>query len=673
MLPHLFFMLDVFIVLPAVLINTILAAIIFHYNRKPLANKLFLFSILFVILFAVANFRIDTAATVADAAFALKLFILSGYIFTYLFFLFTRLFSGPVTRRELFSPLHILLFVYTLVFVPFALFLDLAFNSVTIGPDGLEGIAFGPLYLPLFIGMLVLLILNFAVLIKKQKETRDIRTKYQFKYMLLGWSLFILGTLIVGGIIPFFIPAAVNASKVVPLFSIFMVGCTTYAIVRHEFLDIRIIIQRGIIYTVLLTFIVALYFVLIGIFGYALEQTTDIALILAALITSIIGIFSTPMIDRYLRRVTDRFLFKDTYDYSEALYTLSKILNTNIDFEALKEESSQALQDILRASSVAIDFNPHAIEIYQDVRTDDDGMVVPIQYEGVTKGSVVVGAKLSGDPFSRQDMALIRTFSEQASIALEKARLFKEVEDYSLELENKVEERTKKIQKLQKDQESMIMDISHGLQNPLVLAKIEVDSMKKTAPGHKTLETLEHAIDNISGFIYKLMHLTKLEREDGAEKRDTVSLSALLEELVEYFEILTQEKHIVLMHVIEPDIVFTGNRERLEELITNIVSNAVKYNIRNIPGKKIQIELKRENNGARLSVEDTGVGIDPEELPFIFDRFYQSKKHQALGVRSHGLGLSIVKRIVDLHGGTIAVESRLNHGTRVSIFFPNIA
>lgn len=666
-------MLDVFILLSTVSINAVLAAIIFFYNRKPLANKLFLFSILFVIVFAIANFNIDNATTNRDSAFALKLFIFSGHIFTYLFFLFTRLFPESAIRRELFSPLHILLFVYTLVFVPSVLFSDLVFRNVSVGPNGLENIAFGPLYLPLFFGMLVLLILNFAALIKRQEETSNIRTKYQFKYMLLGWSLFILAALIVGGIIPFFIPAAINASKVLPLFSVFMVGCTTYAIVRHEFLDIRIIIQRGIIYTGLLSFIIALFFALVGISGYLVEQLTDIAVLFIALITSVVGILGTPIIDRYLRKITDRFLYKDMYDYSDALYTLSKILNTNTDFEIIKEKSSQALQDVLRASSVAIDFNPHAIEVYHDIESENEEMVVPIEYEGLIKGSVIIGVKLSGDPFTTQDLALVRTFSEQASIALEKARLFKEVEDYSLELENKVEERTAEIKKLQKDQESMVMDISHGLQHPLVLAKIEVDAMKKTDGTNKALDMLEHSIDSISNFIYKLMHLTRLERNGESDKRETVSLSALLEELIEYVEVLTREKNITLTRSIEPDITLSGNRERLEELITNIISNAVKYNVRDITDKKIRIELKRKRGGAVLAIEDTGVGIGSKELPHIFDRFYRSKENEMFGVKSHGLGLSIAKKIAELHGGSIAVESELGRGTRVEIFFPDAA
>ena len=593
-----------------------------------------------------------------------RVILYGGLLLPYGLFLFSKTFptKEPFGRKTVFFSMPFLLGI--LIIIPSRLIID----HTTIYESGQLEPTNGPLF-PLYAAIIawyvLLSLFNFI------RHYRHSSGKARMRYLSFGLSIFVGSAFIFDALLP---AGGITFLNILgPLSSFAFVGFTAYAIVRHQLLDIRVVIQRGIIYTVLLTFIVVLYFALIGIFGYALEQITDAAVILAALITSVVGIFSTPVIDQYLRRVTDRFFFKDRYDYSEALYELSKILNTNIDFETIKEKTAQTLGDILRASSVAIDFNPYAIEVYQDAETGSEGIVVPIEYEGVVKGSVIVGAKLSGDPFTNQDWALVRTFSEQASIALEKARLFKEVEDYSLELENKVVERTAKIQKLQKDQESMIMDISHGLQNPLVLAKIEVDSMKKTMPQNKTLDIFEHAIDNISSFIYRLMHLTKLERDDEKEKRKKISLSALLKELVEYFEILTREKHIALTHAIEPDIMIMGKKERLEELITNIVSNAVKYNIRDIKDKKIHIELRRENDGANLVVEDTGVGIDPEELSYIFDRFYQSKKNNASSVKSHGLGLSIARRITELHGGTIAVESELGRGTRVEIFFPDAA
>ena len=107
--------------------------------------------------------------------------------------------------------------------------------------------------------------------------------------------------------------------------------------------------------------------------------------------------------------------------------------------------------------------------------------------------------------------------------------------------------------------------------------------------------------------------------------------------------------------------------QRIGQVVNNLVGNAIKFTP---PGGRIDVSVAANGDGARIDVADTGAGIDPSELPRIFERFYRgSRANEARGSGS-GLGLAIVRSIVDMHHGTIAVDSRLGVGSRFTVLLP---
>lgn len=644
-----------------IFIATIVAAIgiyILKKNRKDTVHRLFsLFTLSvstwiigFVLLHITENFFFN------------RIILLGGIFVTFSLFLLSLTFPNKKLKRSVLFRSAAPLIVNILFIIP----PQLIISETIIHPNGQLEPVNGPLF-PLYAATLAgYIFLSIYYFIKHFRLSRG-HTRLQMKYFFTGLIIFITAALIFDAILPAFGITQLNTLG--PISSLIFVGFTAYAIVRHQLLDIRVVIQRGIVYTVLFALIVGLYLSLIGILGYVVHITANLAAIIAAGITTIIGIFSTPKIDQYLRKVTDKFLFKDKYDYSDALYRLSKILNTNVDLDMIIRESSEELQKILRVSSVDILSKEELGEVNYEL-ADEYKLMIPVRYENKIRGHIIVDKKLSGDPFTKEDKALLHTFSEQAGIALKKAQLFGEVESYSLELEDKVKERTAEIEKLQRDQEQMMIDISHQLQDPLTMAKMEIGAIKETSPKNKAIDVFERSVDDISGFTYRLIHLAKLNQASFEFEKEKINLSNLLEEIIEYFEILTEEKDILVNHYIEPEIKLTGNRKSLEELITNLFSNAIKYNIRKTKNKKIYIGLTEKENTIQLQVEDTGIGIEPEELPFIFNRFHRTKKRPKDSIKSTGLGLSIARRIAELHGGKIEVLSVLNKGSTFTVSFP---
>ena len=112
-----------------------------------------------------------------------------------------------------------------------------------------------------------------------------------------------------------------------------------------------------------------------------------------------------------------------------------------------------------------------------------------------------------------------------------------------------------------------------------------------------------------------------------------------------------------------------GDAETLEQVFTNLISNAIKYNK---PNGSVRIEIREEPESVIIEIQDTGIGIPKENLPFIFDQFYRVNRKEGQKTKGTGLGLSIAKKIVDLHGGSIQVTSELGKGSTFTVVLPKV-
>lgn len=561
-------------------------------------------------------------------------------------------------------------------FLPSALFTIFSFSEYAVletiyPPDQpaqiVPGIQYYFFLLFLFAGLTYVLF-RLVLLYKVSSGKRRLQTLY----ISIGFVSLFLGGVTFGVILPLL--GELRFFNLAPQFTVILIISTGYAILRHNLLDIRIVIQRGFIYSVLFFSIVSFYLAIINLTGIVLGQITQTTIIVHAGLTTLLGIFTVPYIDRYLRRKTDQFFFKDTYNYADALYTLSEEVNKSVLIEDIQQLTEKALCKILKTDTVTTNFvsRSEIPRILEEIRNHPNKttVLIPIIFNETVIGTIFVGEKKSGDSFTSEDVVLIKTFSYQIALAFEKARLFKEVQDHSLELEKKVAERTQQIQKMQEQQTQMMLDISHKLQNPLTIVKTELELLRKQMPWKNEFSFFEKTIDDISLFIYDLLHLARFEVVEHHSKQRH-NLSDHLHELLEYFETIAAQSSIVLRGRIDPDVYFVYNKKEITELLTNLVSNSIKY-MGNANGGKREIKVSLEQSSEKivLIVEDTGIGIDETELPFVFDRFYRADTASQTSIKGTGLGLAISKKIVEVHNGSISVKSTKGSGTAFISAFP---
>ena len=224
----------------------------------------------------------------------------------------------------------------------------------------------------------------------------------------------------------------------------------------------------------------------------------------------------------------------------------------------------------------------------------------------------------------------------------------------------------KDIEKIKKD---FVINVSHELRTPLTAIKGYAETLRKevdTAPGKKYLETVERNTDRLINIVNDLLQLSNLE-EKAVLELENIDLGGFLENTIRIFDQRLKDKQLSLVIDVKENLpTIKADRFKLEQMLLNLLDNAVKYTDRG----EITVSMDVHGKRMHIQVRDTGIGIPKDDIPRIFERFYVVDKSRSRKSGGTGLGLSIVKHIVLLHHGTIDIESALSKGTTVTVTLP---
>lgn len=238
---------------------------------------------------------------------------------------------------------------------------------------------------------------------------------------------------------------------------------------------------------------------------------------------------------------------------------------------------------------------------------------------------------------------------------------------------NKMSSQLKEIDQLKKD---FLASVTHELKSPLTSLIMYVDLFLEGAAGELTekakkfLKIMERSSKRLSRFIDDLLDMAKIERGKMEIKKEPLEILPIVSEIAELIKPQADEKDIeIAMNIPDnlPLVFVDGDRTR--QIITNILSNSVKFT----PEKgKISVNIQDEKEHFQVSISDTGIGIPPEQIGKIFDKFEQVKevRERVKGPRGTGLGLAIVKSLVEAQGGKIWVESEVDKGSTFYFTLP---
>jgi PAS domain S-box-containing protein len=230
--------------------------------------------------------------------------------------------------------------------------------------------------------------------------------------------------------------------------------------------------------------------------------------------------------------------------------------------------------------------------------------------------------------------------------------------------------------RLEKLKDEFVSTVSHELRTPLTSIREGVSQVIDGILGDTTQEQQSilglclEDIDRLRQIIDELLDISKIEAGKVELRRELVDIVELIKRAITGFQTLAKKKSIVLKSILpEEHIKIIIDPGKVTQVITNLLSNAYKFTYE---GGKITMELKYNPGTVEISVQDTGVGINPENLKKIFDKFVQIDRIDGPGIKGTGLGLTISKGLVEMHNGHIWAESTEGEGSRFTFSLPKI-
>jgi len=244
----------------------------------------------------------------------------------------------------------------------------------------------------------------------------------------------------------------------------------------------------------------------------------------------------------------------------------------------------------------------------------------------------------------------------------------KQAEELRLEVEKHI--------RLDKLKDDFINTVSHELRTPLSITKEAISLILEKATGEindqqgEILGIAKNNVERLARIINGLLDVSRIEAGKVELRKQDVDLQALVREIVQGFEGKVKEKGLELrLDLPEESIRVYADEDKLSQIFTNLIDNAVKFTAEGT----IQVFAAQGAKEIVCRVRDTGIGITPEDLPKIFDKFTQFGRKDGPGEKGTGLGLSIVKGLVEVHGGEVRVESELGRGTSLTFSLPKLS
>ncbi|HMO79365.1 MAG TPA: ATP-binding protein [Pyrinomonadaceae bacterium] len=230
------------------------------------------------------------------------------------------------------------------------------------------------------------------------------------------------------------------------------------------------------------------------------------------------------------------------------------------------------------------------------------------------------------------------------------------------------------VERLERVRQEFLSNISHELRTPLtsILAFVETledGAIDDTENNRRFLNTIRRNAERMHGLISDILELSLIESGNISIEIKQVRVGHLVEEVFVSLAAKASEREIKLINQIDKSERVYADPMRLEQMITNLVDNAIKFNRR---GGRVSVRHEHRSGRDIISVADTGEGIIPAHAHRIFERFYRVDRGRTRDVGGTGLGLAIVKHLARLHGGDVLVSSILGQGTTFTLEFPSI-
>jgi signal transduction histidine kinase len=572
---------------------------------------------------------------------------------------------------------------------------------------------FGPLAAVIGIPYYALLIYVVVLLSRAYRQARAPMTRRRIQYLLVGWAVVIAGTL--ANFVPFLksYPVDLMANAI-------NAGLIAYAILRHQLLDISIIIRKGLLYSVPTGTLAVVYFILVVVFERVLRTFVGYQVFfLSVLVAAATAIAVQPLRDR-LQLFIDRLFFREKYDAQLMFQELSELAGSILDIKELssllldrltetmhvehahimlKEKQATEFRIIARQGQLELEdeitlredhpvvqwlagrretVSRYDLDLLPEFKTllgeelellDSLGaeLFIPLLVREELIGILMLGPRLSDAAYSQDDQLTLTTLANQTAVAIQNAWLYSDLER-SLETLRQMQDQLVQSEKLSAIGE-MIAGVAHEINNPLTAVigysqLLQMQAMDQDMQIHDDLGQILEAGMRMKRIVANLLDFSR-QHQPQKEYVDinqviSTSLALRLNELT--------NNSIEVKRDLSAELPWTmADRHQLQQVFVNIINNAQQAMTEAGGPGRLSVSTREQGNGTMLiSFRDSGPGIPEEILSRIFDPFFTTKE---VG-KGTGLGLSVSYGIVHEHDGRIWAESEDGRGAAFLIELP---
>ena len=614
---------------------------------------------------------------------------------------FSRLFPGQSRSRKI-LPIYILPAVLVVFFGGL-----LSFSYLKPSLKTLQ--FFQNAYILLRVYMILYFLAAIGRLVRIRLRAQDDDVKAQSQWVFFG---------LVAGMSPFLflyqLPEALLGRSVLSenataVFFLVIPATLAIAIIKHRLFDVEVVINRSLVYSLLTVTTAGLYLLTVLVLQNLFSGNRPFF--------SVVAVFAAAAAfhpaQRRIQDLVDRAFFRQKYDYRLAVLAFSRQTQLAAAREDLLDFFLSTLRSILAPEKAGLfvrdlapctvfgplpsvvrrgdgfDESPFsgsscapgpfrarksAVRSSDDVSFDTESalaadgleLAMPLALPGAgTCGWLVLGRKRSGERYSREDLSLLRTLGGETMTNLDRIRLQEEVI-----YERASKERLDELNRLKTE---FISTVSHELRTPMssiqgVAELLQSGKIRDAAQREKFLTLMVSESGRLSRFLHNVLDFGRIEQDVKTYRLNPLSVQDAVRDAVEAFgTLLEAQGAAVRVTAPEAPLVIDGDEDALKQALMNLIDNAIKYSPID---KNVELAVLERDTEVEIRISDHGIGIAPQDQPRIFEKFFRTAEAGTISPRGAGLGLKIVKHIIEAHRGTILLESEVGRGSVIRLIFP---
>jgi signal transduction histidine kinase len=684
--------------------NIILGIFVYINNPKMLPNRAFALMCFGLSSWTAFNYLADYQLSNTLLWTRLSFFAIT-FLSAFLV-IFLNNFTSRVISSKIFEPIVLM----SALFVAIVSLTSYFIPSVDI-VNRVSNVNTGPLYSIFLVYFIISFVFSIVIIILSwKKSSRNDRSR-------LGFLIFgILAMTVLASITNLFLPLVLGTNNFAlygTLFSLIFVGSTSYAIIRHSLFDIRAVVVRSFAYVFTIITIAVVYgFLAFGVVGRYLFSTSYQQISMSQQIfntaLAVALAFTFQPIRRFFERISNKLFYRDRYDAQVVVNDIGRIVASEIRISQLCKKVSAGIERELNLSNVEIIVLDEKKIIYhsqKNVITEeiiknlgnkilvvDEGLPenklalmknlnaslsIPLKTANNFIGYLVIGEKESGQVFNDEDIRTLRTIANELSVALENAKAFLEIKKFNVTLQERVDRATKNLQnansqlkELDQAKDEFISMASHQLRTPLTTVKGYVSMLndgdfgKLSNDQKKSIELALDGSNRMARLIDDLLNVSRMEAGKFYIDPIKVNLSQLINQEIEQLASLAKNNNVSLTGKISVDVpMMMLDENKTRQAIMNLIDNAIHYSEPPKGGGKVQVLLSVKDEEIYFSVVDNGIGVPKDQQSKLFTKMFRAKNAKEVRPDGTGLGLYLVKRVVEDQGGKIVFESKPGKGS----------